>query len=262
MSKLGITRLPGESEADFQRRYHREKVRIYRARKPKSTRKRGKGKGPAANGRFTQAEWEALQRRPDETADGHQRRYKRERMRLLRARPGTLERQSELARKRYAEDAAYRESEKARKAANPERSREYSRRHFQRNREERLAILRDWRARNPGRVKAAGERHRAANPGLYASYSAKWRAAARVATPPWADEKAMRAIYAEAARVTAETGEEHHVDHIVPLRGKNVCGLHVQTNLRVLPGLDNSRKHNAFDEALVLGLMWADIDVI
>lgn len=64
---------------------------------------------------------------------------------------------------------------------------------------------------------------------------------------PWADSKAIAAMYAEARRLTAETGIPHHVDHIVPLQGEFVSGLHVETNLRVIPGIDNIRKRNKVD---------------
>src|SRR4051812_16355627 len=61
--------------------------------------------------------------------------------------------------------------------------------------------------------------------------------------PAWADKKAIKAIYAEARRLTRETGVLHHVDHKVPLCGREVSGLHVENNLQVLTFIENSQKH-------------------
>jgi hypothetical protein len=69
------------------------------------------------------------------------------------------------------------------------------------------------------------------------------------AIPPWADMDAIEAIYKEAARVTAETGIPHEVDHIIPLQGKSVSGLHVETNLRVITASANRSKGNKFTTA-------------
>lgn len=66
----------------------------------------------------------------------------------------------------------------------------------------------------------------------------------RQATPAWADHAAIEAIYREAARLAAETGIAHHVDHIVPLQSKLVCGLHVESNLRPVPRTENQSKSN------------------
>ncbi|HKJ63551.1 MAG TPA: zinc ribbon domain-containing protein [Hyphomicrobiales bacterium] len=67
----------------------------------------------------------------------------------------------------------------------------------------------------------------------------------RQATPPWADLPAIADVYRRAAVLAETTGIPHDVDHIVPLRGKSVCGLHVHWNLRPLPASDNRSKGNS-----------------
>lgn len=73
------------------------------------------------------------------------------------------------------------------------------------------------------------------------------RAQERRRRPPWADRKAIRALYNEARRLTKLTGELHVVDHIVPLigkyNGKNiVSGLHVDYNMRVVHWKPNAQR--------------------
>lgn len=82
---------------------------------------------------------------------------------------------------------------------------------------------------------------------LVAYHTSKRRTAKLTRTPPWADMDAIRAVYAEAQQLTASTGVPHHVDHIIPLQGKLVSGLHVHNNLQVLTGTENSSKHNRFE---------------
>jgi hypothetical protein len=71
----------------------------------------------------------------------------------------------------------------------------------------------------------------------------------RARIPKWANRKAMVAMYAEARRLTRETGVLHVVDHIVPLIGKYggkhiVDGLHWEGNMRVVHWRENSGKCN------------------
>lgn len=58
-------------------------------------------------------------------------------------------------------------------------------------------------------------------------------------TPPWADLNGIKEFYMNCPK-------GHHVDHIIPLSGKNVSGLHVLENLQYLPAKENLRKGNKF----------------
>lgn len=66
--------------------------------------------------------------------------------------------------------------------------------------------------------------------------------AERKQTPKWADQKKICAIYRECRERSKTTGVPHHVDHIFPLRGGLVCGLHVENNLTIVPAADNLKK--------------------
>lgn len=86
---------------------------------------------------------------------------------------------------------------------------------------------RKWRKENTGRLNA---------------YSSWVRARRLSATPQWADRAMIEKIYAYAKHLD-QAGVKHHVDHIVPLQGKTVCGLHVENNLRVVIDVVNLRKN-------------------
>ena len=67
------------------------------------------------------------------------------------------------------------------------------------------------------------------------------------AKPAWLTEEhefMLEEIYELRDLRSELTGVVHHVDHIVPLRGQNCCGLHVPWNLQVIPALDNLSKSN------------------
>lgn len=68
----------------------------------------------------------------------------------------------------------------------------------------------------------------------------------KIALAKWADRKAIAKIYAEAAKLTKETGIQHDVDHIIPLKNPLVSGLHVENNLQILTRSQNAKKHNKY----------------
>ena len=66
-------------------------------------------------------------------------------------------------------------------------------------------------------------------------------------TPRWLTKdhmKQMEDVYKESKRIALETGVKMHVDHIVPIRGKTVSGLHVPWNLQILTASENISKSN------------------
>jgi hypothetical protein len=66
----------------------------------------------------------------------------------------------------------------------------------------------------------------------------------KFATPPWADRERIESIYRLRNQMQKNSPVKLHVDHIYPLRGKKVCGLHVHENLRVIPAKENIVKGN------------------
>jgi hypothetical protein len=111
-----------------------------------------------------------------------------------------------------------------------------SKKHYQKNRDSISEQKKTWRK---------------ANSELVSANSASRRARKKQAQPPWLTEEHINQIkveYKNSKRMKKLTGIEHHVDHIVPLKGENVCGLHVPWNLQVIPAKHNLEKKNHFDD--------------
>lgn len=147
-------------------------------------------------------------------------------------------------------------------AKNGDRYRAYGRARYHADREKHLQDRKAYRAANIEKISLREAVYAANNREKRLEYGREWRRAnharcialavkretvKRRATPSWlpkAQLEEMAAFYETATRLTRETGIRHDVDHIVPLRGREVCGLHVPWNLRVIPHDENVSKFN------------------
>ena len=140
----------------------------------------------------------------------------------------------------------------------PELSRAKSRGYREKNIEHCREYSRLWRKNNPDKVKFYDDRYlsnpenrkkrklrrkkwRDKNKDLICHYSSDRRARVLKATPVWSDKEVIKSFYKEAQYF----GES--VDHIIPLKSHLVCGLHVESNLQLMPLSENIKKNNSFE---------------
>lgn len=98
--------------------------------------------------------------------------------------------------------------------------------------------MREWRQKNIEKVRAV------ANSPEMRAYRSALRAKEKRATPAWANDFFIKEAYELASLRTKMTGIVWHVDHVVPLQSKRVCGLHWEGNFQVIPARENSAKGN------------------
>ena len=105
-----------------------------------------------------------------------------------------------------------------------------------------------YRINNREKCQEINRQYRLKNKGIFANKEAKRRVNKLDATSPWADLNKIKEIYIMAQRLRKNMPKQNfHVDHIIPLKGKNVCGLHVENNLRIIDGLSNMKKGNKLE---------------
>jgi len=141
---------------------------------------------------------------------------------------------------------------------------EYQKQYRIKNRERLIAYKKAWVEANPEKIKENSKKryleknqeikdyvaeYKKKNPHKANASKAKRKAAKNQRTPKWLnpiDFERIKNQYKLAEILTKLHNEPWHVDHIIPLQGKMVSGLHVPSNLQVIRGSDNCSKQNTF----------------
>ena len=149
---------------------------------------------------------------------------------------------------------------------NKESAVEYNKKRYEAHKDKIIAQNRAYRASHRDAIIVKQREHYYKYKEVYKANRQKWvannrhkvrenirrRDAAKLQrTPKWLtsdDIWLMKEIYDLAVKREKMTGFAWHVDHIIPLQGKKVSGLHVPNNLQVIPGRDNISKGNRYDE--------------
>lgn len=127
---------------------------------------------------------------------------------------------------------------------NMEKRRATGRRWYYAHKDQAREIRRKWEKSERGRASIKAKTKRRASE---LAAACRDRQIKKVnATPKWRNKFFIREAYDLARRRTIATGFKWHVDHIIPIKNKIVCGLHVENNLQVIPASVNARKSNSF----------------
>jgi hypothetical protein len=122
---------------------------------------------------------------------------------------------------------------------NPEKARDRYDKWVANNKDRSNEIKRVYADKHKDRCLKASSESRKRNRPARSAECAAYKARKAQRTPKWADLEKIKQIYKDCPRGLA-------VDHIVPLFGRNVCGLHVENNLQYLTKQQNSKKGNKF----------------
>lgn len=150
----------------------------------------------------------------------------------------------EKLRLRRISDSKYKQSSKDKIAA-------YLKEWRANNQESIINYRSEYKNSNKDKLQARKKSYRLRNPSKISSLNAKRRASKLERLPKWlsqSDIKYMESLYSSARRITKCIGLQFHVDHIIPLQGQLVSGLHTPSNLQIISSNLNLSKHNKFHD--------------
>lgn len=123
---------------------------------------------------------------------------------------------------------------------NPDKKKEMDRSHYENNKDKIIQNSKEWRENNKERTNEIHREWQKRNQPAKNANTAKYRADKLSQTPKWLTQQQLDEI----KRIYLNCPKGFHVDHIVPINGTNVRGLHTPWNLQYLPALDNMKKSN------------------
>ena len=118
------------------------------------------------------------------------------------------------------------------------------------NPKRRKEIKTHWALNNKDKLNKSRKQWKENNKAKIYTATSVRRANLLKATPKWVTKENLKDIesfYICSQMFSMYTGQKYHVDHIIPLRGKKVSGLHVPNNLQVIPAKENLSKQNSFN---------------
>jgi hypothetical protein len=142
---------------------------------------------------------------------------------------------------REANKEKCREQSRQWRKENIDRVKELNKAQYQKNPLVFLRATREWRKAHPEQVKTQRTEWLSAN---RESYLANAKAHSILRKKVIAAQKIAKSHMRQTSEIYKNCPDGHHVDHIVPLKGKLVSGLHVPWNLQYLPALENLKKGN------------------
>lgn len=141
----------------------------------------------------------------------------------------------------------------------PPCKKQYLAEYYQKNREKALAKRKEVYAKNREKIIEESRVYRRENKDKIQDYcfrnkakrnqrAQERRVAVRKATTPWYDPQYLRDLYENIKEAEAIFKTKFHVDHIIPLTHKAVCGLHTQENFQILTAQANWIKNNRWEQ--------------